>query len=268
MRTSLGPADHPSASLSDLPYPPLPIILDGIPLMYEEDEEEIDMGEANLHLLAIEILHICLIAHLAARPAHRVFANLNLYYSAAVSTACVSPDVMAVTPFVLPADDLSSYRIGETGPGPLLVAEVLSPSSTAEEDLGRKLGIYAQLGIAEYLVVDVLGIADLGPLTLKRLQRNRTWIDERDPDGGITSQLGFRLIIETDGQLRMIDVATGKRYARPHEAQAEADARRQAEERARSEAEARRVAEERIRVLEAENARLKSKGKGRKRKGS
>ncbi len=33
----------------------------------------------------------------------------------------------------------------------------------------------------------------------------RTWQDEQDADGGITSRLGFRVVIENDGQLRVID---------------------------------------------------------------
>jgi hypothetical protein len=44
----------------------------------------------------------------------------------------------------------------------------------------------------------------------------------KDADGGVTSKLGFRLIIEHDSQVRALDVATGKRYVRPREAQTEA----------------------------------------------
>ena len=81
-------------------------------------------------------------------------------------------------------------------------------------------------------------------LLLKRLQPDGTWKDEQDPDGGVTSQLGFRLIIDTDGRLRMLDATTGKRYARPDEAEVEASARRQMEERMQAEAELLEIAQQ------------------------
>jgi hypothetical protein len=93
-------------------------------------------------------------------------------------------------------------------------------------------------------------------LQLKRLRRDRTWKDEQDADGGVTSKLGFRFIIDADGRLRVTDSLTGGPYPRPDEAQAEALARRRAEER--------------VRALEEELARLRGtgpkKGKGRRRK--
>lgn len=252
---------------SELPFPPLPVILDGIPQLREdEEEEEKDVGEANPHVVTVSLLLVCLRAHLGPSPAYRAFANMNLYYDPNDRSVYVSPDAMVVSPSVLPAEDLTSYRIGETGPAPVLTVEVLSQRSAQQQDLGEKLRVYALLGIPEYLVVDVMGIADHGPLVLKRLQADRTWRDERDPDGGVTSQLGFRVVLEPDGLLRVLETKTGRRYARPQEAQAladqlasEAKARRKVEKAARQ-------AMERVRALEEELAHLKSKG--RKRKGS
>jgi hypothetical protein len=108
-------------------------------------------------------------------------------------------------------------------------------------------------------LIDVTGRFLPERLLLKRLRRNRTWNDEQDADGGITSKLGFRLIIDTDDRLRVVNARTEEPYARPDEAQAEAEARREAEER--------------VQALEEELARLrgatpkdKPKGKGRRRK--
>ncbi|HEY7423021.1 MAG TPA: hypothetical protein VH682_02150, partial [Gemmataceae bacterium] len=67
-------------------------------------------------------------------------------------------------------------------------------------------------------------------LLLLRRQRDGLWRDEQDADGGITSRLGFRIVIEDDGQLRIINAQTGKRYARPDEAQAIADRNQTLEE--------------------------------------
>lgn len=267
------------------PTPVLPVPLpDAMPLLYE-DEEEGEMGETNLHSTTGEILHVGLGAHCAAQPRRGVFFNLNLYYHPQDRKAYVSPDVMVVETLQPLPREVNSYRINVDGPPPLLTMEVLSERTAAEGDLDKKVRVYAQLRIPEYILVDVTGelLPDL--LLLKRLQPDGTYRDEQDADGGITSQLGFRLIIEADGQVRVVDAATGRRYVRPQEAEArvreletamraEAKARRLAarEQRAeaiareqlaaqlQAEAQARRDAEERLRQVEAELARLRSGG--------
>jgi Uma2 family endonuclease len=221
---------------------PLPISDDDLPLLYE-DEEEGEMGEANIHVLTEEIFRNGLKAHLGRQRRYRVFSNMNLYYHPKDPKAYVSPDTMLVEPPRELGEDVSSYRIGVDGPAPKLTLEVLSARTAQQKDLEEKVIVYAKLGVQEYILVDVTGEYLPQRLLLKRLQPNGTWRDEQDPDGGVTSQLGFRLIIDTDGHLRMLNAATGERYARPDEAETEAEARRQAEER--------------IRVLEAELRRLR-----------
>lgn len=219
---------------------------DDWPILYEDDKEA-DLGESNIHVDSDEILHICLKAHLASRPEYRVFSNMNLYYQEVESQAVsplpyVSPDTMVVKPFRPLGKKVRSYQIGRDGPSPLLTVEVLSERSYEQRDLDEKVILYAKLGVAEYILVDVTGQLLPQRLLLKRFQADGSWKDEQDADGGVTSQLGFRLIIDNDGRLRMLDAVTGKPYARPDEAQAEAEARRQAEERIRAlEAEVRRL---------------------------
>jgi hypothetical protein len=70
-------------------------------------------------------------------------------------------------------------------------------------------------------------------LLLKRLQADGTYKDERDADGGVTSKLGFRIIMDDDSRIRIINTATGHRYVRPLEAEAAATQAWQATERAR-----------------------------------
>jgi Uma2 family endonuclease len=220
---------------------PLPTSAEDWPLLYE-DEEEGDLGEANIHVLTEEIFRNGLKAHLAGQRRYRVFSNMNLYYHPKDPKPYVSPDNMLVEPFSELGEDVSSYRIGVDGPAPLLTLEVLSARTAQQRDLTDKLIVYAKLGVQEYIVVDVTGVYLPQRLLLKRLQSDGTWKDEQDPDGGVTSRLGFRLIIDTDGHLRMLNSRTGKRYARPNEAETEAEARRQAEERIRAlEAELRRL---------------------------
>jgi Uma2 family endonuclease len=207
-------------------------------------------------------------AHLCSQSRYRVFANLNLYYHPTVLRAYVSPDVMVTEPARPLPRDLGSYRIGAEGPAPILTAEVLSRRTYEQGDLIRKPIIYAQLGVPEYVLVDVTGEFLPQLLLLRRLQPNGTWQDQqRDADGGITSRLGVRVVLEPDGQIRVVETATGKRYPRPEEAPAlaekwaaEAQARRLAEERERLAEEGKRQAEERVRELEAELARLRSQG--------
>jgi Uma2 family endonuclease len=245
-----------------------------IPVLYE-DEDEGDMGESHPHVITGEILRVCIEAHLADQPRYQVFANMNLYYLAGPphpqsgSAPYVSPDVMVVEPFTRLPEDVRSYTIGRDGPPPLVTVEVLSQSSAQKRDLKEKIEVYARIGVPEYILADPTGEFLPERLLLKRLQADGTYKDERDSDGGVTSVLGFRVIIDETGQVRVLNLKTNHAYVRPREAevvaraareaqasaQAEAQARRLAEERARAEAETRRLAEERAQA-EAEARRL------------
>src|SRR5438105_4796886 len=148
--------------------------LSDLPILYEDDKEA-DLGESNIHVINDEILHICLKAHLKSRPEYRVFSNMNLYYQEMESQEVsplpyVSPDTMVVKPTRLLGEHVSSYQIGRDGPAPLLAAEVLSERSYEQRDLNEKVTLYAKLGVAEYVLVDVTGQFLPQRLLLKRLQ--------------------------------------------------------------------------------------------------
>ena len=81
-------------------------------------------------------------------------------------------------------------------------AEVLSERSAQQRDLRKRCVVYARLGVPEYILVDVTRQVLPERLLLKRLQKDGTYQDERDPDGGVTSKLGFRVVIEPDGLRR------------------------------------------------------------------
>lgn len=190
--------------------------VEDLPLLYEDDEEG-DMGESNSHSDGGDILRFCLKIHFKDQPQYRIFLNMNLYYHPKDRRAYVSPDVMVVEPNE-GREVETSYRIGEDGPAPLLTTELLSERSAQQRDLEEKVLVYAVLKVAEYVLVDPSGRFLTQKLLLKRLQPNGTWLDMQDPDGGVTSQLGFRLMIEADGRLRVFDASTGKPYLRPDEA--------------------------------------------------
>ena len=54
-------------------------------------------------------------------------------------------------------------------------------------------------------------------LTVRNENGYPTWQNEQDADGKGSSQLGFRLVIEADGQVRVLDAKSGRRYLRPSE---------------------------------------------------
>ncbi len=83
--------------------------------------------------------------------------------------------------------------------------------------------------VADYGLVDVTARYLPQRLLMKRLLPTRSWKDEQDADGVVTSQLGFRLILDADGRLLVKNVVTTRAYIRPDEAEKEAEARRQAE---------------------------------------
>lgn len=208
----------------ELDVPAAPVRMDPLPLLYE-DEEEGDLGESDPHVTTTEILHVCLQAHLAEQVHYQIFANMNLYYPAnrpvePSREPFVSPDIMVVAPAIR-QEDRTSYKIGRDGPAPVLTMEVLSERSAQQRDLKDKLTLYAGLGIAEYILVDPLGSFLPKRLLLKRLQPSGDWQDEQDPDGGVTSRLGFRLLIDpADGWLRVRHASSGYQYTRPREAEA------------------------------------------------
>lgn len=218
----------------------LPIVAVDMPVIYE-DEGQHEMGETETHTDSISILFHGVKAHLLGDPRYEAFSNLNVYYHPADPKAYVSPDAMVVRPPRKLRKNLRSYRIGKTGPAPVLVGEILSRRSFQQQDLTNKPHIYADLGVAEYVLADVTGEFLPQLLMLRRLPTNRTWKDEQDTDGGITSRLGFRVIVDSDGRLRVLDAGTGRRYVRPDEA------------------------EERVRSLESEVARLQRALRDRKR---
>jgi Uma2 family endonuclease len=236
--TTRGSPDHPSNGV--------PIIAIDVPVMYEDEGQE-QMGDSEIHTVTLAILDTGLRAFLAGRPDYRVFSDLNVYYHRIDHWAYVSPDVMVVSPTRgLPAA-VTSYRVGEDGPAPTLAVEVLSRRSFQQQDLTNKPIIYADLGVQEYILADPTGAFMPQKLLIKHLQPDRTWIEEQDPDGGVTSGLGLRLLIERDGHVRVIDSKTGKRYLRPAEAQAEVDALQMTSE----------AQQKRIRALEEELSRLR-----------
>jgi Uma2 family endonuclease len=210
-----------AATIPDNP----PALLDGIPIIYEDDvKEELDVGEGSYHYSVAGVVFWALVTHLRRyHPDLRPFANLNCYYldkpksRKSGRSPYVCPDVMVVKLADPSRQVLDSYRLGKDGTAPYLAIEVLSHWSGLIRDPVEKPEIYARLGIQEYVLVDELGKFQLQPLLLKRLREDRTYEEVIDEDGGVTSQLGFRIV--HDGKAHVIDTNTGRRYLHPDEAE-------------------------------------------------
>ncbi len=228
----------------------------GMPCLFED--EDLDMGESVVHTLTCGILFYGLKLYFARRKSIRVFANLNLYYSRQPPYRYVSPDIMVIQTSRRYPDDLASYTIGEDGPAPVFVAEVLSYHTWQDGDLGTKPDLYADLGVREYAVVDVTGAFMEQRLALLHRGEDGNWADSVSEDGKIDSQLGFRLRVDGDGHLRVFDSSTDAPYPRPDEAGLELQDVKAAYEK---EVELRRKEVELRRRLEAELAQLRRGGR-------
>lgn len=250
--------DSPPPAESFLPEV---IHVDGWPLLYEDDWVG-DMGESNLYVSTDMILLMGLTIHMReTRPALRVFSNMNLYYPRRLPTKVkpppyISPDLMIVEPTRDLGEEVRSYEIDADGPEPLCITEILSERTAQQRDLDEKPILLAKLRVPEYVLVDPAGEFLEQRLSLRRLRSNGSWEEFLDQDGGVTSHLGFRLLFEPDGKLRVLDAASGRRYLRPLEAEAALDEAKLA--RASAEA-ARDAAEAKAKQLEAEVAWLKSR---------
>lgn len=182
----------------------------------------------------------------AAEPDVYVSTNLFIYYREGDPGARVAPDAFVV--LGVPKRKRRSYRIWEEGRVPVLAFEIASQEAP-QELLSKKKNLYERIGIEEYVVFDPDAEFIHPPFQGFRLENGRYWPIPLEPDGSLVSRTtGLR--IQPEGtSLRLIDVATGKRYPWAEESEARA---RDAENLAAREAAARRAAEEELARLQAE----------------
>jgi Uma2 family endonuclease len=243
----------PSREIDDLP-----ILAVDMPVLYEDEGQE-EMGDTRPHVKAVNNLYYALSEHFSRASGFDVLSDMNLYYHPVDKWAYVSPDVMVVMPTDPLPEELSSYRIGEHGPAPVVAVEVLSRRTFQQGDLTKKPEIYADLGVTEYLLVDVTRNFLPERLMMKLLGADKNWTTLRDQGRGIESwKFGFGVRLDPDGQVRIWNKSTGRPYPRPEEAAAEARARFEAEIALKHETEARQKEAEARQAAEAEIARLRA----------
>ena len=207
------------------------------------------LAENDAQLAAILYAVGALRVYYAARADVYVSGDLLIYYEEGNPRVAVAPDAFVV--FGVEDRVRMNYKVWEEGKGPEFVLEVAS-RSTWREDVGRKLGVYAELGVTEYFLYDPRG-EYLAP----RLQGHRlvggvyegqVSVESIDRTLTLRSEtLGLELRAK-GGELRFHDPVTGRNLLSHHEEhlarQDEADVRRMAESRAGA-------AEARIAELEA-----------------
>ena len=200
------------------------------------------LAENDAQLAAILYAIMALKAHFEPRGDVYVSGDLLIYYEEGNPRVSVAPDVFVV--FGVADRVRMNYKLWEEGEVPAFVLEVAS-RSTWREDLGRKRGVYARLGVKEYWQYDPTGEYFSPVLQGLRLASGAY---ERQPameslDGTLSLRsetLGLELRAK-GGEMRFHDPVTGRNlpsYSELHAAR-------------REEAVARRAAEARVAELEA-----------------
>ena len=158
-----------------------------------------------------------------------------------------APDVSVILGAQNIDRNLESYNLAKIGIAPSLIIEVVSPTDSRirRVDEEEKVGLYARVGVAEYILEDMPRPATGWRYRLRgyRLDRERRYRDiVPDAQGRLLSQTtGLLFGVSPQGdRIEVTVAATGERILYPIE-----------------EAEARQAAEERARTAEAEVDRLR-----------
>ena len=208
------------------------------------------LAENDPQLHAIHYAFGALLLYYRDRPDVYVSADLLVYYEEGNPRVSVAPDVFVV--FGVEDHMRMNYKVWEEGKGPDFVLEVASPN-TWREDVERKPGIYAGLGVREYFLFDPMGEHYTPRLQGYRLVEGRyerlSAVESIDRTLTMRSDvLGLELHARAGGKVRFHDSVTGEDLLSHGETHA---ALRSARHRAEREATARRAAEARVAELEA-----------------
>ena len=113
------------------------------------DGKPLAENDAQLH--AIHYAFGALLLYYRDRPDVYVSGDLLIYYEEGNPRVSVAPDVFVV--FGVEDHKRMNYKVWEEGKGPDFALEVASPN-TWREDVKRKPGVYAGLGVREYFLFD------------------------------------------------------------------------------------------------------------------
>ena len=241
----------------------------------ESDGKPLAENDPQLHAILYAVGALWL--HYRERADVYVSGDLLIYYEEGNPRVSVAPDAFVV--FGVEDRMRGNYKVWEEGKGPDFVLEVASPN-TWREDVERKPGVNARLGVKEYFLFDPTGEHLTPRLQGYRLVEGEyerlSAVESIDRTLAMSSEvLGLELRAKAGGEMRFHDPATSEdllshgeehasREAAEFRAEREASARRTAELQAEQEAAAHRAAVARAEAAEARVAELEARlGEGR-----
>lgn len=234
------------------PVPPVDVDDDGYPFRDHKPVEGTKHDRTRAYLGTV--MH----DRFRLRPEVCVGSDLGLFFERGNRTALLAPDLL-ITFGAKGRGDRLSYKVWEEGRVPDLCLEVLS-RKTWRRDVAVKPGLYRDLGVREYWIVDTLGKLPT-PIVGARLGPGGYQEVPAQPTGGFLSDvLGLELVFVND-EFRFRDPASGDvlpDYREVKQAQRDAEhAQREAQHAQREAQHARRDAEQRADAAEAELAALR-----------
>ena len=176
----------------------------------ESDGKPLAENDPQLH--AIHYAFGALLLYYRERADVYVSADLLIYYEEGNPRVSVAPDAFVV--FGVEDRMRGNYKVWEEGKGPDFVLEVASPN-TWREDVERKPGIYAGLGVKEYFLFDPRGEYLTPRLQGYRLVEGKyermSAVESIDRTLALPSEvLGLKLRAKAGGEMRFHDPATGE----------------------------------------------------------
>lgn len=203
-------------------------------------------------------------AYLSSAPDVLVTSDLQHIFGPRLPKPC--PDISVIRGVRNRKADRSSFKVAREGTVPCLIIEVVSPldAEIRKTDLERKVRLYENAGVREYVIIDSVRQNHLFRLLAYRLDRSGRYrpveLDAQDRFLSETTGLWFQVspdgsrvfVFESPSGRRLLNLREEKERAEEAEARA-----KRAEEKAKSETEARASAEAEIARLKAELDRLR-----------
>ena len=239
------------------------------------DSDGKPMAVSDLHRRILMRTLQVLDAHFEERPEVYVSGDILMYYVEGDPHQSVSPDVLVA--FGLGKKPRRSYLVWKEGKVPDFAME-FSSKSTYRNDLGRKMELYASLGIQDYFLYDAEGLYLPSPIMGFTLADGLYAPISAGPDRGLHSTaLGLDFYVGDVGlgiydsvgdnwlqtpagsALAYAELALAQAETAEIRAEQEATRARTAETRAEQEVAARKKAEAELAELRKEIERLKAR---------
>jgi Uma2 family endonuclease len=180
------------------------------------------LGETDKHRRLILYFIFALDTFFRRKKDVYVSGNLMLYYAEGDSGKVISPDVFLVKG--VKKGDRRTYKLWEEKGAPNVVIEI-SSRKTKRDDFGKKMKIYAELGVKEYYIFDPDYPKNRQAFNAYHLS-NEQYIPVFIKDGRVYShELGLEMV-DTGETLRLFNPKTKQFLMTPDE---ESLARQQAE---------------------------------------